>query len=216
MLNNFSTFIFDLDRTLYPYSSNVLPQVDEKIALYCQKICQVDLETAHNIRKQYYYTYGATLTGLIKEYHIDADDFLDYVHSDIDYTDLQPCSELIEVLMNLKGQKIIYTNGTKHHAMNVLKQRNLINIFDDIHDIRASNLHPKPSADAFHAFINKYKITPNNAVFFDDSLFNTQTAKELGIYSVQVLEQEIPNIHHHCERRCDETIYSLAEYLRRY
>lgn len=212
MHSSFKTFIFDLDRTLYPYASDILPQVDEKIAVYCQKICDVPLKTAHTIRKKYYTLYGTTLTGLIKEYNVNPDDFLDDVHH-INYDSLKPCIRLTDALSQLSGRKIIYTNGTKQHALNVLNKRGIGHIFEAIHDIRAANLQAKPCKNAFSDFIKEYNIIPSETIFFDDSHANTKTAKALGLYSVHVLEGKTPSPHDYYKDHSHETIYSLTHYL---
>jgi putative hydrolase of the HAD superfamily len=209
----FKNFIFDLDRTLYPYASNVLPQIDNKIALYCKKICNVSLTQAHEIRLKYYKQYGATLTGLINEYHIDPDDFLDYVH-DVDYHDIVPCQKLTDTLSQIKGCKIIYTNSTQKHTFNVLKKRNLVGFFDAIHDIRSVGLQPKPCPTAFGQVMDSHNFNPHETIFFDDSLANTKTAKQMGVYAVHVLEGKTAMPADTADiSQCDTTIYSLARYL---
>ncbi len=214
MTRSFKTFVFDLDRTLYPYASDILSQVDDKIALYCQKICNVDLKKAHKIRKKYYTLYGATLTGLIKEHKVNPDDFLNDVHH-VNYDSLKPCVQLTTALSKINGRKIIYTNGTKQHALNVLNKRGISHFFNDIHDIRAANLRAKPCKNAFSEFMAHYNIIPNETIFFDDSNMNTKTAKDLGIHSVHVLEGKKPSPHDYSKDHSHETIYSLARYLGR-
>lgn len=212
-MRQFSTYIFDLDRTLYPHSSDILVKVDKRITEFCQKTCQVDFKQADKIRQKYYLQYGATLTGLMQEYNADPDEFLEFVH-DIDYSNLFPCPKQIEAITSLKGRRLIYTNGSRLHAENILQRLQLTEYFEAIHDIKAANLQPKPSRHAFETFISQYNIDPKTAIFFDDHAINTKTAKDLGIYAIQVLEGKTPLPNDHCLLHSDKIIYSLVNFLK--
>lgn len=206
------TYIFDLDQTLYPYHSDIIVQIDEKIALYCQKIFSCSYDEAHAIRQKYYLKYGATLTGLMVEHQVDIHGFLDDVHN-INYDSLVFCDELYNALSTLVGRKIIYTNGTYEHAVRVLEKRGLSDLFlsENIYDIRRADLSPKPCPKAFELFLKTYNISPQNAVFFDDNVHNVQTAQTFGITSWIIREQadiSSSNDNHH------QTIYNLAGFLK--
>ncbi len=44
-------WIFDLDNTLYPRSTNLFRQVDERIRLYVRQLLNVDADEAETIQK---------------------------------------------------------------------------------------------------------------------------------------------------------------------
>jgi putative hydrolase of the HAD superfamily len=146
------------------------------------------------------------------QHNIDPEDYLQDVH-DVDYSNLMVCTHLQAVLAQLSGKKLIYTNGTFEHAQRVLEKRKIAHLFPDIHDIRAAQLVSKPSKEAFQKFLLKYNIEPTRAIFFDDSPANTKVAKTLGIYSVLVYEGKMATPYDHSDTHCNETIYSLSDYL---
>ena len=78
-------WVFDLDNTLYPRSSNLFRQVDERIRMYVRKLLNVDEAEADRIQKTFYREHGTTLRGLMLKHSVDPDDFLAFVH-DIDHS----------------------------------------------------------------------------------------------------------------------------------
>jgi putative hydrolase of the HAD superfamily len=96
----------------------------------------------------------------------------------------------------------------------VLKKRNLVGFFDAIHDIRSVGLQPKPCPTAFGQVMDSHSFNPHETIFFDDSLANTKTAKQMGVYAVHVLEGKTAMPADTADiSQCDTTIYSLARYL---
>ena len=69
-------WIFDLDNTLYPRSSNLFRQVDERIRIYVRDLLSVDEAEAERIQRSFYREHGTTLRGLMLKHSVDPDDFL--------------------------------------------------------------------------------------------------------------------------------------------
>ena len=78
-------WIFDLDNTLYPASVDLFGQINVKMSNYIMKLLDVDKVTADEMRAAYWKKYGTSLAGLMRNYKIDPDDFLNNVH-DIDFS----------------------------------------------------------------------------------------------------------------------------------
>ena len=150
----------------------------------------VNEEEAFNIQKKYFLEYGTTLSGLMKRENIDPDEFLEFVH-DINLEILKPNIELSKIIKNLPGDKFIFTNGSKKHAENVLKQLEMSGIFDDIFDIKESNFIPKPNINAYLNFIDKTKIEPDVSIMFEDIGRNLEAAKKLGMKTV-LIKRNVP------------------------
>ena len=89
-------------------------------------LLDVDKIAADKMRAEYWKKYGTSLAGLMQNYKIDPDDFLNNVH-DIDFSVLPKDLKLLEALNNLPGRKLVYTNGTVPYAKEVLKYRGLLN-----------------------------------------------------------------------------------------
>tara|TARA_B100000029_G_scaffold251903_1_gene248847 strand:- start:49 stop:720 length:672 start_codon:yes stop_codon:yes gene_type:complete len=182
-------WIFDLDNTLYSGKTKVFEQVDKKMSKYISEKLNVNLEEARKIQKNYFYEYNTTLNGMIKNHKIDANEFLDYVH-DINIDFLKKDSKLGTELKKLDGKKIIFTNGSRKHAMNVTKRIGIDQYFDDIFDIVDSEFIPKPAIEPYNKLVNKHKIDPNLCVFVEDIARNLKPAYEMGMKTVWIENDE--------------------------
>ncbi len=203
-------WVFDLDQTLYAHRSNVIKQIDERIAFYCQNFFQSDIAQSHEIRLRLLEKYGTTMSGLLEERNFDSEDFLHYVH-DVDYSELTVCDRLKGAIATLPGKKYIYTNASRPHAERVLEKRGLANLFDGLFDISDSGFRAKPCPSAFQDFMSRFRIEAEQGVFFDDNIKNVMTAKTVGMLAFRVLEGEEPDPQ---ETGCEfKTVYNLAEFL---
>jgi putative hydrolase of the HAD superfamily len=183
-----SAWIFDLDNTLYPRHSNLFAQIDDKIRAYVRDLLKVSPEDAQNIQKNYYKTYGTTLAGLMREHDIDPDDFLEFVH-DIDHSPVQPDPALGVAIARLPGRKFIFTNGSRMHAEKVAARLGVGDHFEDIFDIAAANLVPKPERDTYQRFVNRFDVLPQNAAMFEDLARNLEVPKAIGMRTVLIVPQ---------------------------
>jgi putative hydrolase of the HAD superfamily len=97
---------------------------------------------------------------------------------------------LAEELKKLKGKKIIFTNGSKKHAINITKKIGVEQYFDDIFDIVDSNFFPKPSLAPYKKLVEKHKIDPNLCVFVEDIARNLKPAYEMGMKTIWIKNDE--------------------------
>ena len=182
-------WIFDLDNTLYSGKTKVFEQVDKKMSKYISEKLNVSIEEARKIQKSYFYEYNTTLNGMIKNHKINANEFLDYVH-DINIDFLKKDTKLSEELGKLNGKKIIFTNGSKKHAVNVTKRIGIDQHFDDIFDIAESDFIPKPAIEPYNKLVEKHKIDPNLCVLVEDIARNLKPAYEMGMKTVWIENDE--------------------------
>ena len=161
------TWVFDLDNTLYPPDSDLWPKIDQRITLYMASLFGIDGLSARALQKYYYLRYGTSLRGLMQEHQVDAAAFLQFVH-DIDRTSLLPNAQLGMALAALPGRKLILTNGSREHALRTMQRLGIDQHFEDIFDIAAANLVPKPEAEAFERFFDKHAVDPASAAMFED------------------------------------------------
>ena len=160
-------WIFDLDNTLYNGKTKVFEQVDKKMSKYISNKLKVNIDEAKKIQKNYFHKYNTTLNGMIKNHKINADEFLEFVH-DINIDFLNKDLKLGDQLKKLEGKKIIFTNGSKKHALNVTQRIGIDQHFDDIFDIIDSNFVPKPAMEPYKKLVEKHKIDPNLCVLVED------------------------------------------------
>lgn len=179
-------WVFDLDNTLYPHASNLFSQIDVKMTSYVSQLLQLPRDEARKIQKQFYHEYGTTLKGLMERHEIDTDDFLEKVH-DIDYSWLAPDPALGAAIRRLPGRKFIFTNGNRGHAERSARQLGILDDFDDIFDIVAAGLTPKPARETYDKFVGLHRVDSRNAVMFEDLARNLVVPKILGMKTVLIV-----------------------------
>jgi putative hydrolase of the HAD superfamily len=182
------TWIFDLDNTLYPHHLNLWQQVDVRIRDYIVDFLKVTHEEAFRLQKDYYRRYGTTLRGLMEEHGLDPDKFLEIVHQ-IDHSPLTPNPALGAAIAGLPGRKFILTNGTRGHADAVMRRIGIERHFDDVFDIRAAALEPKPRRGVYERFLARHLVDAGRAAIFEDLARNLEVPHALGMTTVLVVPQ---------------------------
>ena len=183
-------WIFDLDNTLYSGKTKVFEQVDKKMSKYISDKLNISIDEAKKIQKNYFHKYNTTLNGMIKNHKINPEEFLESVH-DINIDFLQKDLELAKEMEKLEGKKIIFTNGSKKHAINVTKRIGINQYFDDIFDIVDSDFIPKPAIEPYKKLVEKHKIDPKLCALVEDIARNLKPAYEMGMTTVWI-ENEVP------------------------
>jgi len=182
------TWVFDLDNTLYPHHLNIWRQVDERIRSFVVEFLNIPQDEAFRLQKDYYKRYGSTMRGLIAEHGLNPDDYLEFVHA-IDHSPLEPNPELGAALERLPGRKLILTNGTRKHADAVMKRLAVHHYFEDVFDIVAAELEPKPSINTYRRFLSLHDVDPARAAMFEDLARNLEAPHALGMTTVLVVPQ---------------------------
>ena len=188
-LKDIKYWLFDLDNTLYSGATKVFDQVDKRMSDYISSKLNISREEAKKIQKNYFVEYNTTLNGMIKNHEIDANEFLEFVH-DIDLNFLKEDKLLGEEIGKINGKKIIFTNGSRKHAKNVIKRLGIDRHFDGIFDIVSADFIPKPSIKTYKKIIEKYKIEPQYSIFIEDIARNLKPAYELGMKTVWIINDE--------------------------
>ena len=180
------TCVFDLDNTLYPHHLNLWQQVDARIRDYIVDFLKVTHDEAFRIQKDYYRRYGTTLRGLMEEHGLDPDRFLEIVHR-IDHSPLTPDPALGAAIAMLPGRKLILTNGTRAHAEAVMRRLEIAEHFEDVFDIAAADLEPKPQPRVYDRFLARHGVDPEQAAMFEDLARNLEVPHALGMTTVLVV-----------------------------
>ena len=183
--NKISTWIFDLDNTLYSADSGIFQQVHTLMGKFVSAHLNIDIKKATELQRKYYRQHGTTLRGLMDNHNVDPDHFLSEVHQ-LDYSIVGPNFKLNRELKKLKGRKIIYTNANRQHANDILIRLELTNMFDEIFDIKTANYIPKPEASPYEQIISEFNIDPITTIMFDDIAKNLVPAKNVGFASVWI------------------------------
>jgi len=184
--NEIETWVFDLDNTLYPHHVNLWHQVDERIRDYIVGFLKISREEAFRLQKDYYRRYGTTMRGLMEEHGLQPDEFLEIVHQ-VDHSPLMPNPALGSAIAELPGRKLILTNGTRAHADAVMRRLEIAEHFDDVFDIRAADLEPKPRPQVYERFLARHDVDPKRAAIFEDLARNLEVPHALGMITVLVV-----------------------------
>ena len=182
------TWVFDLDNTLYPHHLNLWQQVDERIRNYVANYLRVPYEEAFRLQKDYYRRYGTTMRGLMTEHGLQPDEFLEMVHQ-IDHSPLTPNPALGAAIQKLPGRKLIMTNGTRKHADAVLQRLEIAKHFDEVFDIAAADLDPKPLPQVYDRFLARHGVDRARSAMFEDLARNLEVPHALGMTTVLVVPE---------------------------
>lgn len=180
-----STWVFDLDNTLYPSDCGIWPLIDERITLFLVNLFGLDGQSARALHHHYYRRHGTTLTGLVEEDFDEAERFLEFVH-DIDRSALKPNPVLAREVGRLPGRKLIFTNGSRAHALLTAEALGLEGLFEDAFDIVAAGLKPKPHEAAYELFFQRHGVDPRAAAMFEDVAKNLAVPRARGMSTVLV------------------------------
>lgn len=179
--------LYDLDNTLYPFSSGIMELINERINKFVQQRLLLDQDAALQLRRQYFEQYGTTLAGLQKHHAlIETEDYLSFVH-DIALDALSDDTALLDAaLRELPLQKVIFTNSPQEHANRVLRRLRLSDHFSHLVDIRALNFAAKPAPDSYQIVLRTLGATADACVLFEDTAANLAPAKALGMTTVLI------------------------------
>ncbi|MCX7287814.1 MAG: pyrimidine 5'-nucleotidase [Rhodobacterales bacterium] len=195
-----TTWVFDLDNTLYPPHMRLFDQIEVKMTDWVMRALQVDRARADHLRAHYWQTYGTTLAGLMSEHDVDPGPYLTDVH-DIDFSVLAPDPDLAGALAALPGRKIVFTNACAPYAEKVLSARGFAGLFDAVYGVEHAAFHPKPHARAFETVFALDGVSPARAAMFEDDPRNLAVPHDLGMRTVHVapIPAPAPHIHHHTD-----------------
>lgn len=202
----YECLLFDVDDTLYPLSSGISAECTKNIIDYMINKLGIEEDKVPVMCAQLYKEYGTTMAGLRAiGYDFDYDDYHSFVHGRLPYEWLKTDHIIRNLLHSVPIRKVIFSNGNEAHVAKVLSRLGLEDCFEDI--ICFETLNPtktseepencrdelpqtpilcKPFENAFQHAFKTAGINPQKTLFFDDSIRNLQTAKNLGLHTVWV------------------------------
>src|SRR5881628_2379773 len=148
----------------------------------------------------------------MKDQAVDPHDFLNDVH-DISLDRVRPDARLARLLPLLRGRRFVFTNGDAPYARRVLEAIGVHDHFDDLHDIHASELKPKPDPHGYLLLCERFGIDPKQALLADDMVQNLAPAKQLGMTTVWVDNGSERGNHGYDEQIVDVRTTDIGEWL---
>jgi putative hydrolase of the HAD superfamily len=205
-------WIFDLDNCLYPASTGLFALIDERMGAYIQRLMACDAVEAKRIQKAHFHDHGTTLAGLMQEQGVDPHDFLADVHA-IELDRVQFDERLAAALPRLPGRKFVFTNADAPYARRVLEAIGVDEHIDELHDIHACDLKPKPDPHGYALLCERFGIDPKRALLVEDMAQNLIPAKALGMTTVWVDNGSERGAHLAGEGHIDFVITDVGEWL---
>jgi putative hydrolase of the HAD superfamily len=205
-------WIFDLDNCLYPASTGLFELIDQRMGAYIQRLLGCDPIEARRVQKSHFHTHGTTLAGLMKDHRVDPHHFLQDVHA-IPLDRVAPDERLSTGLARLPGRKFVFTNGDAPYATRVLQAIGVHHHFDDLHDIHACQLKPKPNPHGYALLCERFGIDPTRAVLVEDMAQNLKPAKALGMTTIWVDNGSERGNHDADPAHIDHRITDVGEWL---
>lgn len=205
-------WIFDLDNCLYPASTGLFALIDQRMGAYIERLLGCSAEEAKTLQKAHFHAHGTTLAGLMKEHEVDPHHFLADVHN-IPLDRVQSDERLAEFLPRLPGRRFVFTNGDAPYARRVLEAIGIHREFDDLHDIHASELRPKPDPHGYVLLCERFGIDPKRALLADDMVQNLVPAKRLGMMTIWVDNGSERGNHGYDEAVVDARVSDIGEWL---
>ena len=185
------TILFDLDETLYSPDSGLWRVLRYRMGDYMSTRLNIPDQQIPELRKNYFETYGTTLRGLERDFQIQAEDYLNYVH-DVNIEDfVQPDPVLRSILESIPQKKVIFTNANSRHTEKVLRALGVDEYFDIVIDVMQMAPYCKPYPEAYHQAMSILgDSNPGHYLLLDDSLRNVLTALQVGMQAVLVNPRE--------------------------
>lgn len=198
-LTAITTWLFDLDDTLYPHGHGFMKAIERRIGEFVVRTTGLPFADAFALQKRYLAEHGTALGGLVAHHGVDPHVFVADVH-DVPLDQLEPEPELRAAIARLPGRRLVFTNGSAWHAERVLRRLALDDLFEDVFHAEAADFKAKPHPDAFAGLIARHAIDPRVTAFFDDRERNLSPGAELGMTTVLVgpdaLSSRAPFVHH--------------------
>jgi putative hydrolase of the HAD superfamily len=202
-LSHVTTWLFDLDDTLYPAESGLMAEVVRRMTQYVMQVTGLPYDEAFRLQKTYLAEHGITLRGLMLHHGVDPAEFAAVFH-DISLDILAHDPQLVAAIAALPGRRLIFTNADEIHAQRVLDRLGLTHLFEHVAHIGSYDYTPKPDPEAFRRLFADHSLAPAQTAFFEDSERNLKPAAEMGVTTVLVgphaAASTAPFVHFRTER----------------
>ncbi len=190
------TILFDLDETLYSPDCGLWQVLRDRMGDYMSTRLSIPDQQIAELRRTYFEKYGTTLRGLEKDFQVQAEDYLNYVHDVKIEEFIKPDPILRTILESLPQRKVIFTNANKRHSKRVLNALQVEEYFTTIFDVMKMTPFCKPYPEAYQmAMSNLGDTNPSHYLLVDDAWRNVETAQQIGMKAILVNPREKPMDH---------------------
>lgn len=202
-------YLFDLDNTLFNANLHVFPRMNRHINAYLMRHLALEEAEADRLRRHYWRRYGTTLHGLMALHEVDPLHYLHSIHPEDLVLEVRPDLHLRRLLLALPGRKFVFTNSLRAHAERVLARLGVDDLFEDVFDVVATGLRPKPDPLAYRRILRRIGVPARACVMVEDTLANLATAKRLGMATIYIQSRRLRRSR--CVDRHCRSIYQLGQ-----
>jgi len=188
--SRYQYLILDLDETLYSRRAGLMDEISRRIPLYMVQRMGFAPEKADVLRKRLFVQYGTSLRGLQIEYHIDADDYLHFVHDVPLENHIAPDPALDAMLGRLPLKKAIFTNADAAHARRVMERLGVTRHFPVVVDIHALDYACKPTPQAYQRLLDILGARGEACILVEDMARNLGPARDLFGMTTVIVDGE--------------------------
>ena len=161
--------LFDLDNTLYPASSGLDREIDQRMTAFTARYLGIPEKEAHTLRKTDARLFGTTLQWLREVYGFhDIEEYIQAVHPPEVSQFIRFDPKLVQMLEELPFPKAVLTNSPREHAERVLNCLKITDYFNAVFDIRFNSFRGKPYPEAYQRAVNYLGTKINEVLFVDD------------------------------------------------
>jgi putative hydrolase of the HAD superfamily len=183
--------LFDLDNTLYSYTSGLLSQLRVQIKHWLVDALALAPDDAAALSARYSRDYGSTLGGILRHHpELDPEAYLAAIHGVPVEDMLAPDPALAALCERLPWPKVIFTNSIQEWSERVLGCLGVQEHFERIIDIRASDYHGKPQPLAYERATEILNVPASACVLLDDSPKNVRGATAFGMRAILIGARE--------------------------
>lgn len=205
------SLLLDLDKTVYPASSTLGREIDDRMSGYVARTLGVSVEEAHRLRKANFARFGSTIRWLMEEHGLeDPEAFLLPTHPEDVSPYLEPDPRIRSALEAVRLPRSILTNAISEHAERVLDFYGVRDLIDRVYDLRFNGYRGKPLPEAYHRVLQALGHEPGEVLFVDDYPAYLEPFRAMGgqvlLVSPEARDGEFPRI---------GSILELPRYLER-
>ena len=163
--------LLDLDNTLYPESSAMGEGFTRRVMTFVANFLHVSKEEAATLRNKNLKHYSTTLEWLKKACGLaDDESYFAAIHPESEVDEVPKDPALRPFLLSLNLPLILLTNAPYFHAERILKHLDVFDLFFRVYDLTWNGGRGKPYPTSYLNPLADSGLTPQEALFADDSL----------------------------------------------
>jgi len=161
--------LLDLDKTVYPASSTLGREIDDRMTGFVARKLGVSEERAHEMRELNFPRFGSTIRWLMEEHGLeDPESFLQPTHPEDVAPFLAPDPRVRAAIESIPLPRSILTNAIVEHAERVLAFYGIRDLFERVFDLRFNVYRGKPDPAAYRRVLEAIGRSPEEVLFVDD------------------------------------------------